>query len=1015
MKVQQTQDGASETTAHSGPKRDGSLKLRLFGWFLAVALVPLTVVSAISYYSAKESLRKNAFDAVANDVEQRATFFDNWFRYRLIDLRSQAENAKNTQLLSKLRDAYNASGKELTEFTKSYRWHTLTDQWSEDLKTFQELYEYYDVFLIDDEGNVLFTVAQEDDLGTNLFDGPYAKSRLASACRETLESGRPVFSDLEYYGPSNNIIAGFLAEVMVDENGEKIGVFAIQITPEQIAYASDSVDESNQDLHAYVVGFSDQGDGVTLRSELDTEAFGDHEAAREHAHDDHSSNFLTQHLDTDQTRLWHTEHGPDGVEESDMSEAPFVYVGPWGEEVLGVHKEFHMASVDWGLIAEIPTEVAFAPASRLRTLVISLVMVTGVLVALLAIVITGRIVRPIVRLSNVANLVAGGDLKQRMHTSSTDEIGALSDSFNKMVANLAELFAGLANLRSAIDEHAIVSITDIRGNIVFVNDKFCEISGYSHEELAGRNHRMVKSDEHSPEFYRDLWKTISGGQAWSGEIKNRAKDGTHYWVDATIVPFRDAEGKIEQYVAIRTDITEVKESEDKAKKFAAQLEQTNLELEGQKEESDAMNAELISLNDHLEAARVEAMAATKAKSAFLANMSHEIRTPMTAILGFTDTLREEGDIRLAPKDRIDAIDTIHRNGHYLLTIINDILDMAKIEAGKMEVEHIACGPQEIVADVASLMKVRTDAKGIGFDTEFIGLIPETIHSDPTRLKQILINIIGNAIKFTEEGGVRLIIRFVPGATDEPAGSPNESFMQFDILDTGVGMTQEQAGKLFQAFSQADSTMTRKFGGTGLGLTISKTFAEMLGGDITIVDTKPGAGTRFRTCVATGSLEGVKMIDPMMARKTPESDSSPKTGSIEKPLDCRILLAEDGPDNQRLISFVLKKAGADVTVAENGQIAHDLALATLAEGKPFDVILMDMQMPVMDGYQATKALREKHYEGPIIALTAHAMAEDREKCINAGCDEFATKPIDRQKLVSIIQGQLSRSALPTGAC
>ena len=407
---------------------------------------------------------------------------------------------------------------------------------------------------------------------------------------------------------------------------------------------------------------------------------------------------------------------------------------------------------------------------------------------------------------------------------------------------------------------------------------------------------------------------------------------------------------------------------------------------------------LLNIMDDLSTARLEAETADVAKSEFLANMSHEIRTPMTAILGYSEILRDGG---LSQSETIDAVETIHKNGDYLLTIINDILDLSKVEAGKMKIEHIRCSPHAIIADVASLMKVRSDAKKIGFNTECRGPMPETIQSDPTRLKQILINIIGNAIKFTDEGGVRLITRFVPSAEGGRSGSPNEAYLQFDVVDTGVGMTEEQVRSLFQAFSQADGTMTRKFGGTGLGLVISKKFAELLGGDVTVVDSQPGCGTRFRITIVTGSLDGVRMIDQSMATPSTEPDRPSETSQTEKPLDCRILLAEDGPDNQRLISFVLHKAGAEVTVAENGQIAFDQAMAAVSQGKPFDVILMDMQMPEMDGYEATEQLRQKGYTGPIIALTAHAMEGDREMCIKAGCDDYTTKPIDREKLVRLI--------------
>ena len=449
--------------------------------------------------------------------------------------------------------------------------------------------------------------------------------------------------------------------------------------------------------------------------------------------------------------------------------------------------------------------------------------------------------------------------------------------------------------------------------------------------------------------------------------------------------------------------------EDAEQARAAAVQAEEMLRDGNAMVCDALKREKIAVSEletameQLEAAKEVTEAATRAKSEFLANMSHEIRTPMTAILGFADVLLEHGNLDQAPPERIEAAKTIKRNGEYLLAIINDILDLSKVEAGKMHMEHIACQPCRIVAEVASLVKPNADSKGLSFGIECIGAVPETIHSDPTRLRQILINLIGNAIKFTEVGGVRLITRFVE--------RPSRPVMQFDVVDTGVGMTEEQVSRLFQPFTQADATTTRQFGGTGLGLTISKRFAEMLGGDVVVVDSQEGVGTRFRATVATGPLDGVKMLDDPTSAALVVSESTATRAPRDLPglTGCRILLAEDGPDNQRLIAHVLNKAGAEVTVKENGKLAAEAALAAREQGRPFEVILMDMQMPVMDGYEATGLLRRKSYVGLIIALTAHAMEGDRQKCIQAGCDDYATKPIDRAKLTGMIHKHLHAEA------
>ena len=424
-------------------------------------------------------------------------------------------------------------------------------------------------------------------------------------------------------------------------------------------------------------------------------------------------------------------------------------------------------------------------------------------------------------------------------------------------------------------------------------------------------------------------------------------------------------------------------------KARIKLEEVEHIVEARTREITQARDELRAINRDLAAARDAAEAANRSKSMFLANMSHEIRTPMTAIMGFAEQLVQPG---LSELEKTVAITIINRNGQHLLKIINDILDLSKIEADMMTVENIACDPCQIVADVASLVQVRADEKGLTFNTEHIGAVPEEIKTDPTRLRQILINLIGNAIKFTKKGSVRLVVRYV-GDGDAP-------YMQFDVLDTGVGMTTEQIALLFRPFAQADDSTTRKFGGTGLGLVISKLFAKMLGGGIAVVESHAGVGTHFRATVSAGPLGAVKMIEtPSITLKPMQTghESTPDTAG-DSLSGVRILLAEDGPDNQRLISFVLEKAGAKVTIAENGKIAAELALAASAEEHPYDVTLMDMQMPVMDGYAATGMLRREGYTGPIIALTAHAMEGDRQKCIQAGCDDYATKPVDRRALI-----------------
>ncbi|HEY1602687.1 MAG TPA: ATP-binding protein [Pirellulales bacterium] len=399
----------------------------------------------------------------------------------------------------------------------------------------------------------------------------------------------------------------------------------------------------------------------------------------------------------------------------------------------------------------------------------------------------------------------------------------------------------------------------------------------------------------------------------------------------------------------------------------------------------------------LREAKETAEGANRAKSEFLANMSHEIRTPMTAILGFADVIFENG----LTSDNAEPLQIIKRNGEHLLEIINDILDLSKIEAGKLQLEEVACSPSQIVIDVASLMRVRADAKALPLSVEFRGPMPAAIRTDPMRLRQILINLVGNAIKFTEVGEIRIVVQVDATEKKQPR-------LQIEVIDSGIGMRSEQLAKIFQPFAQADSSTTRRFGGTGLGLSISKRLADVLGGTIS-VRSDPGHGSRFILTVATGPLDSISHIADVQ-NPLPDAVAASEPRALPANRRCKVLLAEDGPDNQRLIAYVVRKYRADVTIADNGQMAVDLVLAAEDSGDPFHVVLMDMQMPVLDGYGATQKLREAGFAGTIVALTAHAMGGDREKCLAAGCNDYSMKPIDRASLYRVI----ARCAVPTTA-
>ena len=411
------------------------------------------------------------------------------------------------------------------------------------------------------------------------------------------------------------------------------------------------------------------------------------------------------------------------------------------------------------------------------------------------------------------------------------------------------------------------------------------------------------------------------------------------------------------------------------------------------EEVNARTAELWSTLEELTIAKRRAEEANAAKSAFLANMSHEIRTPMTAIVGYSDSMLDP-DQTLS--DRQDALQIIRRNSQHLLELINDILDISKIEADKMTVERMPANLPSLLSDILSLMRPRALSKGLGFEFKVDGPVPSSIKTDKLRLRQILVNLLGNAIKFTERGTVRL------GVTCEE----NNKALLLQVSDSGIGIAPDAMERMFRPFMQADESMTRRFGGSGLGLAISQRLAQLLGGGIT-VDSTPGKGSTFTVRVEIGDLAGVEMIHELTEAVLPKPQSH-AVPTKNWSLKARLLLVEDGLDNQRLISTLLRKAGAEVTIAENGQVGVDKATAA-QQTNPFDLILMDMQMPVLDGYSAAAELRRRGFKQPIIALTAHAMSEDRAKCLNAGCTDYMTKPVEKQLLLGTIAQHLKQLA------
>ena len=665
--------------------------------------------------------------------------------------------------------------------------------------------------------------------------------------------------------------------------------------------------------------------------------------------------------------------------------------------------------------------------------------------------------------TTIRNIMPEGELSVQADSLAEEDITALSKRIALIVLESEHGHRELENQKFALDQHAIVSITDTAGTILYANDRFCEISGYRRDQLIGVNHRIVNSGIHPTELFRDLWHTISLGQVWHGEICNRACDGHLYWVNATVVPLLNAIGVPERYIAIRTDITDRKFMEAQLSEQLHLVEelieaipipvylkdvggryirlnrafeqffqvsresllgrslhdllppeearmhaQKDAELFASKEMQSfeaSVHSKDGTLHDTLyrkailtrrdgsvsgllgiivditERKRAEAEvlrakeaaeAASRAKSDFLANMSHEIRTPMNGVIGMTDLALETS---LTAEQR-EYLSIAKSSAESLLTIINDILDFSKIEAGKLLVEQISFDLHRLIAEALKPLAIKAHEKGVELLSEVLHDVPRYVRGDPGRIRQVLVNLVGNAIKFTSDGEISL-------HTESMQQQDGHAIIHFSVRDTGIGIAPDKQELIFESFSQEDTSTTRKYGGTGLGLSICRRLVELMGGRMWL-HSQIGQGSTFHFSVQLILAE----------------QPTPVPGGAVDLAGRRVLIVDDNATNRRILCSMLRSQQLDPHDVASGPAA--LALMQTA-GSHFDCILLDAQMPEMDGYELAHRLHADHPDlPPMLMLSSGALRGDAQRCQEAGIAGFFSKPISSDELYAALQ-------------
>lgn len=1060
----------------------------------AFALIPMSLISIFGYLSAHKSLDNEINRHLLNLAELKTGQIERYFDNLLLKLEYQSGTETSSVFLTSLIHAHQESGLSASDFVKTYEWAVINDRLSGDVRSFRRFYNLIDIYYVDADGNILFSIEENEDLGTSLNEGTYSHTRFAHAVGKTLKTGNLSFSDYERYEPSGGQTTGFMVSPVTNPEGDRIGAMALQFSIRPISNIMKGTFSDYQKAEIYLLG-----EDLTLRSKMMS---------------DPSKKLLQEIVDTEQTRLIkeHITKGYQDLADHHSHSTLLLYQGPHGYEVLGLHNAVNVAGVHFSVIAELSESEAFKSVYDLRNISWFLTGITALLVIIFVILIVNRTLRPVLKLSAATQRVKEGDYSQVIEVETKNEIGDLAVSFNSMVRSLEEnqqkeqlkewFQTGFVGLNKAM--RGTLKVSDqCRGIVSFLakyidaeigafylkeTDNTLQLTGsYALTTRKSMTNRAALGEglvgqaaleknrillTHVP---KDFFPIQSGtgelqpgqilveplvreneliGVVEFGTLNQFSKDALDF-VDAAVdsiaielqttlahnrvqdllqqsqAQTEELKASEEQLQAQQEELRQaneeleeyadsLKKSESKLQEQQKELQQTNEELEEKTERLELQKAEIEQKNEELNQAQVEIEEkaqeleiSSRYKSEFLANMSHELRTPLNSILLLSRLFMDNRDESLS-QEQVESAQAIYTSGTDLLKLINEVLDLSKIESGKMELTPETIPLEGFVANLEKAFKPFADEKGLELIRKISADVPSEIVSDAQRLEQILKNFLSNALKFTEKGSITLSVEVANREQYErlyiiPEEIPDK-MIAFSVVDTGVGIPEKKQHLIFEAFQQADGSTSRRYGGTGLGLSISRELAKRLGGVIQL-ESREGVGSRFTVYIPeqyetskepginqpTLQPEPLKQGGPSAEPRTEKTDARVIEPKVESGLvkddrksihtkDKSILIIEDDATFGKILYKMSHEHGFKCVVAETGETGLQLA-----EVYQPSAIILDIGLPGIDGWKVMERLKSnsatRHI--PVHFISAADMKKD---ALNMGAIDFLTKPV-----------------------